>query len=144
MTLIFDKLAHLNICCKRCCESLFSQFQRKKTVSKELKTWYFSDSAFWLKGQWGGGAIAPPAPPGYATGQPSHRSDGPCSRTRWHKQTGNYKLGRVSEVLPQIRKGKTLVRRARITVSNLKDNGQAEITNVERDLSKLAPLEMGD
>ena len=57
---------------------------------------------------------------------------------------GNYKLGRVSEVLPQIRKGKTLVRRARITVSNLKDNGQAEITNVERDLSKLAPLEMGD
>ena len=35
------------------------------------------------------------------------------------------------------------VRRARIAVSNLTDNGQAEITYVERDLSKLAPLEMG-
>ena len=26
-------------------------------ISEELKTWYFSYSAFWLTGQWGGGAI---------------------------------------------------------------------------------------
>ena len=57
---------------------------------------------------------------------------------------GNYKLGLVSEVLPQIRIGKALVRCARIAVSNLTDNGQAEITYVERDLYKLAPLEMED
>ena len=61
----------LNICFKRCFKSLFSQFQRKKTVSKELKTWYFSYSAFWLTGQWGGAF----APPGYATGwRPKKRS----------------------------------------------------------------------
>ena len=55
MTLIFDKLVSpLNICFKRCFKSLLSQFQRKKTVSKELKTWYFPNSAFWLTGHWGG------------------------------------------------------------------------------------------
>ena len=60
-----------------------------------------------------------------------------------HKQ-GNYKLGRVSKVLPHIRKGKALKGRASMTVSNKTDNGQAKITYVERDLSKLAPLEMED
>ena len=38
----------------------------QKTVSEELKTWYFYYSGFWSAGQWGG-AIVPRAPPGYAT-----------------------------------------------------------------------------
>ena len=42
---------------KRYFKSLFNPFQHKKTVSEELKTWYFP-SAFWLTGQWGV-AIAP-------------------------------------------------------------------------------------
>jgi len=53
---------------------------------------------------------------------------------------GRYKLGRVSRVLPQIRRGKALVRRAVIAVSNLIDKGEYVISHVERDLSKLAPL----
>ena len=42
----------------------------QKRVLEVLKTWYFSYSAFWSAGQWGG-AIAPPPPPphGYATGR---------------------------------------------------------------------------
>ena len=70
VTFNFWQLApSLNICFKRCFKSLFSQFQRQKTVSKELKTWYF----FVLHFGWqaNGRAIAPPpppAPPGYATG----------------------------------------------------------------------------
>ena len=36
----------------------------QKTVSEELKTWYFSYSAFWLTSQWGGYS---PHPSGYAT-----------------------------------------------------------------------------
>ena len=46
---------------QKCFKSLFSQFQRKKkTVSKELKTCYFSYFAFWLTGQWG--KLYPPPP----------------------------------------------------------------------------------
>ena len=56
----FWQLAPLNVCFKWCFKSLFSPFQRKKTVSKELKTWYFPYSAFWLTGQWG--AIFPASP----------------------------------------------------------------------------------
>ena len=61
----FWQLAPLNMLFKWCIQLLFSQFQRKKTVSKELKTWYFPYSAFWLTGQWGG--YSPHFPNGYAT-----------------------------------------------------------------------------
>ena len=44
----------------------FSSIPAQKTVSKELKTWHFPYSAFWLTGQWGGGYI-PRLPHGYAT-----------------------------------------------------------------------------
>ena len=37
----------------------------QKTVSKELKTWHFPYSAFWLTGQWG--SYIPRLPHGYAT-----------------------------------------------------------------------------
>ena len=66
LTLIFDELVPptLNICFKTCFKSLFSPFLRKKkAVSVELKMWYFSNSAFWLTGQWG--SYSPP--PDYAT-----------------------------------------------------------------------------
>ena len=43
----------LNICFKKCFKSLFVSSRAKKAVSKELKTWHFSDSTFWLTGQWG-------------------------------------------------------------------------------------------
>ena len=40
----------------------------QKTVPEVLKTWYFSYSAFWPTGQWGGYSPLPPLPPsGYAT-----------------------------------------------------------------------------
>ena len=61
MTLIFEKVAPPEYMLKK---SLFSPFQRKKTVSEELKTWYFPYSAFWLTGQY----PHPALPPGYATG----------------------------------------------------------------------------
>ena len=57
---------------------------------------------------------------------------------------GRYKLGRVTKILPQIRKGKALVRRAVISVSNLTQTGKPEITLIERDLSKIAPLELSE
>ena len=42
----------------------FWSIPAQKTVSKELKTRYFSYSAFWLTGQWGG--YSPRLPHGYA------------------------------------------------------------------------------
>ena len=39
----------------------------QKRVLEVLKTWYFSYSAFWSAGQWGGAIAPPPPPPGYAT-----------------------------------------------------------------------------
>ena len=70
MTSIFDELSPppspLNICFKSCYKSFFSTFQRKKTVSVELKMWYFPYSVFWLTGQWRGG-YSPPAPLPLAT-----------------------------------------------------------------------------
>ena len=57
---------------------------------------------------------------------------------------GRYKLGRVTKILPQIRKEKAFVRRAVISVSNLTQTGKPEITLIERDLSKIAPLELSE
>ena len=51
---------------------------------------------------------------------------------------GHYRLGRIHEVHPQIRKGREIVRRA--TVAVLKHSGSGELEYVLRDLSKIAPL----
>ena len=62
VTLIFDELVpSLNICFKNCFKSLFSPFQRKKTVSVELKMWYFLLFCV-LVDQPMGGANPPPLP----------------------------------------------------------------------------------
>ena len=55
---------------------------------------------------------------------------------------GNYRLGRISEVLPQMRRGKALVRRAKIAVSSCDCNGKPVVTYIDRDISKIAPLEL--
>ena len=55
---------------------------------------------------------------------------------------GNYKLGRIEEVLPQIRKGVALVRRAKIGVSSIDKDRKSVVTFVARDVSKIAPLEV--
>ena len=60
---------------------------------------------------------------------------------------GQYRMGRVTEVLPQIRKGKANVRRAVVamnTTSNSSQASESELTLIERDISKLAPLELTD
>ena len=58
---------------------------------------------------------------------------------------GKYRLGRISRVLPQIQKGKAIVRRAIVKVSTIKDTtGEPQVTEIERDLSKLAPLEFSE
>ena len=55
---------------------------------------------------------------------------------------GHYRLERVARVLPQDRRGRAIVRRAIITVMALNQKtGVHQATEVERDLSKLAPLE---
>ena len=55
---------------------------------------------------------------------------------------GHYKLGRVERVLPQFRWGKPIVRRAEIAVSTWDGkSGKPEVTLIERDSSKIAPLE---
>jgi len=51
-------------------------------------------------------------------------------------------LGRITEVLLQIRKGKALVRLAVVAVSGINETGKPEVTLIERDLSKLALLEI--
>jgi len=64
---------------------------------------------------------------------------GPHDLNKWE----NYKLGRVTKVLPQFRHGRSFVRRAVIAVSSFdKESGQSEVTLIERDLSKIAPLEL--
>ena len=55
---------------------------------------------------------------------------------------GNYRLGRISEVLPQMRRGKALVRRAKIAVSSCDCNGKPVVMYIDRDISKIAPLEL--
>ena len=58
---------------------------------------------------------------------------------------GCYRMGRVARVLPQIRRGRALVRRAIITVSTFnKSTGMQQVSEIERDLSKIAPLEFCD
>ena len=58
---------------------------------------------------------------------------------------GHYKLGRVKRVLPQFRRGKSIVRRAEIAVSTWDGkSGKPEVTLIERDLSKIAPLEFNE
>ena len=58
---------------------------------------------------------------------------------------GHYKLGRVKRVLPQFRGGKSIVRRAEIAVSTWDGkSGKPEVTLIERDLSKIAPLEFNE
>ena len=55
---------------------------------------------------------------------------------------GQYRLGRVVRILPQIRRGKALVRRAVVAVSTLNEaTAERQVAEIERDLSKLAPLE---
>ena len=58
---------------------------------------------------------------------------------------GKYRLGRISRVLPQIRKGKAIVRLAIVKVSTINDTtSEPQVTEIERDLSKLAPLEFSE
>ena len=58
---------------------------------------------------------------------------------------GQYRLGRVTEVFPQFRQGKALVRRAVVAVTSTKDQAnESELTLIERDISKLAPLELAE
>ena len=58
---------------------------------------------------------------------------------------GHYRLERVARILPQIRRGRAIVRRAIITVMVLNEKtGVHQATEVERDLSKLAPLKFYD
>ena len=48
---------------------------------------------------------------------------------------GCYRLGQVARVLPQIRQGRALVRRAIITVSTFnKITGMQQVTEIDRDL----------
>ena len=55
---------------------------------------------------------------------------------------GNYRLGRVARVHPQWRRGRAIVRRAVITVPVFDETtGKHRVTEIERDLSKIAPLE---
>ena len=54
---------------------------------------------------------------------------------------GQCRLGRVHEVLPQIRNGKPIIRRAKIAEANLNDSGKVKIEYVIRDISRLAPVE---
>ena len=58
---------------------------------------------------------------------------------------GHYQMGRISSVLPQYRKGKALVRRAVVAIVSTNDaTRKPEIKYIERDISKLAPLELSE
>ena len=55
---------------------------------------------------------------------------------------GMYQLGRIHEVIPQMRNGKTLVRRANVAISIKDENtGENKIIYVLRDLSCITPIE---
>ena len=55
---------------------------------------------------------------------------------------GRYKLGRIEEVIPQIRNGKPIVRRAKVAVTKVNETtGEVIIEYVLRDVSRLAPVE---
>ena len=51
---------------------------------------------------------------------------------------GEYRLGRVHRVHPQMYKGREIVRRDTIAV--LKNSGSGDIEYVLRDISKIAPI----
>ena len=54
---------------------------------------------------------------------------------------GRYKLGRIEEVIPQIRNGKPIVRRAKVAVTKVNETtGEVIIEYVLRDVSRLAPV----
>ena len=81
-------------------------------------------------------------------------------RKKWLKIVDNIKVGqlvlvagpgdfntrgRISRVLSQIRKGKAIVRRAIVKVSTINDTaGKPQVSEIERDLSKLAPLKFSE
>ena len=55
---------------------------------------------------------------------------------------GKYKLGRIEEVIPQIRKEKPIVRQAKVAVTKVNETtGEVKIEYVLRDVSRLAPVE---
>ena len=55
---------------------------------------------------------------------------------------GNYRLGRVARVHTQWRRGRAIVRRAVITVPVFDETtGKHQVTEIEKDLSKIAPLD---
>ena len=55
---------------------------------------------------------------------------------------GKYQLGRVHEVIPQVRKGKQIVRRAKVATTKRDENtGKVKIDYVLRDISCIAPVE---
>ena len=55
---------------------------------------------------------------------------------------GRYKLGRIEKVIPQIRNGKPIVRRAKVAVTKVNETtGEIKIEYVLRDVSRLAPVE---
>ena len=58
---------------------------------------------------------------------------------------GCYRLGRVALVLRQIRRGRALVRSAIITATTLnKSTGMQQVSEIERNLSKIASVEFCD
>ena len=61
------------------------------------------------------------------------------------QKRGCYHLCRVARVLPQSCRRQALVRRAIITVSAFnKSTGMQQVSETERGLSKIAPLELRD
>ena len=61
------------------------------------------------------------------------------------KKRGRYKLGRIDKVMPQIRRGRSLERRAVIAVPSFNIKfGEVETELIERDVSRIAPLEFAD
>ena len=57
---------------------------------------------------------------------------------------GNYRVGRISEIFPQMHHGKPIVRRAKVavTVYDSKSDSYA-IDHILRDISRIAPVELG-
>ena len=55
---------------------------------------------------------------------------------------GRNKLERIEEVIPQIRNGKPIVRRAKGAITKVNETmWEAKIEHVLRDVSRLAPVE---
>ena len=55
---------------------------------------------------------------------------------------GMYQLGKIHEVIPQMRNGKTLIRRAKVAILKKDENtGESKIIYILRDLSCIASME---